>query len=169
VQYTRIAATVVAAAVSVALATTLSGCATAGGGSALSVASAKQRTLALEKSIVAYVPKSKVISSQLTTTSRVIFPCLGASGRSYWPGSDTVKLNNGVNTEAVLNALSAKWSLKKGWSANLTTSASGDQSLALKTSDGYSFTVEFDEGPVLSINALSACFSNAGLAGKSKY
>jgi hypothetical protein len=168
VQHTRLAAA--AAAVScVALVATLSGCAAAGAGSSLSVTSAKQRTIELEKSIAAAVPQDKVLSTDITTTSRVIFPCLGKTGESYWPGSGTLRLASGVDTDAVLQALSSKWNDKSGWSAYVSTTASGTKSLALKTSDGYNFTVEFDQGPVFSINALSACFSNAGLAGKSSY
>ncbi len=166
---TRFAAVAVVAAGSLALAVALGGCAAAGAGSSLSVTSAKQRTVELEKTISSSVPTDKVLSTNITTTSRVIFPCLGKTGESYWPGSATLKLANGVNTDAVLQALSTKWNNKSGWSAYVTTSASGTKSLALKTSDGYSFTVEFDQGPVFSITALSACFSNAGLAGKSSY
>jgi hypothetical protein len=169
VRSTRFAAVAVVAAGSLALAVALGGCAAAGAGSSLSVTSAKQRTVELEKTISSSVPTDKVLSTNITTTSRVIFPCLGKTGESYWPGSATLKLANGVNTDAVLQALSTKWNNKSGWSAYVTTSASGTKSLALKTSDGYSFTVEFDQGPVFSITALSACFSNAGLAGKSSY
>lgn len=168
-QYTRLVSAGVAAVSCVALVAALSGCATAGSGSSLSVTSAKQRTIALEKSIAAAVPASKVLSSQISSSSRVIFPCLGKTGESYWPGSGTLKLASGVDTDEVLQALSTKWNAKSGWSAYVITSATGGKSLALKTNDGYSFTVEFDQGPVFTINGLSACFSNAGLAGKSSY
>jgi hypothetical protein len=169
VQYTRIAAASIAALCSVVLIATLSGCATGGPSPAQTVANVKQRTIALEKTIAAYVPKSKVVSSTTTKTSKVIFPCLGKSGQSYWPGSTTVRLKSGVDTNAVLTALSTKWNDKAGWSAFVNTAASGTKSLALKTSDGYSFNVEFDQGPVFAISALSACFNSAGLAGKSSY
>jgi hypothetical protein len=169
VQYSRLATAALAAVSSVALVASLSGCATPGSGSSLSVGGAKQRTIELERSIAAAVPHDKVLSTQITTSSRVIFPCLGQTGESYWPGSGTLKLASGVDTDAVLQALSSKWNDKSGWSAYVTTSASGTKSLALKTGDGYSFTVEFDQGPVFTINALSACFSNAGLAGRTSY
>jgi hypothetical protein len=170
VQYTRIAAAAVAALCSVVLVATLSGCATeSAGSSALAVSKAKQRTIALEKSIAAYVPKSKVLSTNITKTSKVIFPCLGKNGKSYWPGSGTLRLKSGVNTDAVLTALSSKWNDKAGWSAYVNTTAAGNKSLSLKTSDGYSFTAEFDQGPVFSISALSACFASSGLTGKSSY
>ncbi len=168
-RYTRLAAAVVAVAATVVLVGALGGCAAAGAGSSLSVTSAKQRTVELEKTIAAAVPKDKVLSTNITSTSRVIFPCLGKTGESYWPGSATLQLANGVDSDAVLQALSTAWNNKTGWSAYVTTSASGTKSLSLKTSDGYSFTAEFDQGPVFSITALSACFSNAGLAGKSSY
>lgn len=166
---TRLAAIAAATVCSAALLVALSGCAGAGAGATLSVTSAKQRTIQLEKSIASAIPRDKVLSSDITTSSRVIFPCLGESGQSYWPGSATLKLANGVNTDSVLQALSTTWNKKAGWSAYVSTNASGTSSLALKTSDGYSFSVEFDQGPVFSITAVSACFSNAGLAGRSSY
>ncbi len=166
---TRRAAAAAAAASFIALATVLSGCATGAAGPSLSVSGAKERTIGLEKSIAAAIPKDQVLSTDITTTSRVIFPCLGKAGQSYWPGSGTLKLSNGVNNDAVLQALSTTWNNKSGWSAYVSTSASGTKSLALKTSDGYSFNVEFDQGPVFTISAVSACFSAAGLSGKSSY
>jgi hypothetical protein len=158
VQYARIAAATAAVISTVVLVAALSGCATAGGGSSLSVTSAKQRTIALEKSIAANIPKDKVLATNITSSSRVIFPCLGKTGESYWPGTSTLKLASGVDTGTVLANLSSQWNNKAGWSAFVTTSANGNKSLSLKTNDGYSFSVEFDQGPVFSITALSACF-----------
>jgi hypothetical protein len=167
-QHTRRVVLPAAAICSLALALTLSGCGSSAGGS-LTVDSAKQHTISMEKLIASYVPKSKVLSTNITTKSRVIFPCLGKNGKSYWPGSATLRLKSGVDTDAVFAAIAQKWNGTKGWSAYIDTDSSGSSSLALKTGDGYSFTAEFDQGPVFSITALSACFDNAGLSGKSSY
>ena len=75
-QYTRIAATTVAAISSIVLVASLSGCAS-GAGSSVSVGSAKQQTIAYEQEIAAFVPAKYVISTNVAKTSRVIFPCLG--------------------------------------------------------------------------------------------
>jgi hypothetical protein len=167
--FTRTAAVTGAAAMSLVLAASLAGCATSAGGSGVTVASAKQKTIAYEKQISSYLPAADVTSTMITTTSRVIFPCLNTSGKSYWPGSTTLQVKNNLDTSDLLDSIAAKWNAKSGNTAFVSTSANGNKSLAMKTGDGYSFTVEFDQGPVFSITALSACFSNAGLAGKSSY
>jgi hypothetical protein len=168
VQYTRIAATTVAAISSVVLVASLSGCAS-GAGATLSVASAKQQTIAIEQQIAAFVPAKDAISTNVTKTSRVIFPCLGKKDESYWPGSLTMSLKPGVETDSLLTAIGSNWTNKSGWSVYKINAADGTPSLDIKSDSGYSFTVEFDQGPALTINALSACFSNTGLAGKPSY
>jgi hypothetical protein len=165
----RIAAVTGAAATSLILAATLAGCAGASAGSAVTVESAKQKTIAYEKQIAAYLPAADVTSTQITKTSKVIFPCLNESGKSYWPGTTTLQIAGNVDTSDLLDSIAAKWNAKSGHSAYVNTSANGNRSLAMKSGDGYSFMVEFDQGPVFSITALSACFSSAGLAGKSSY
>ncbi len=168
--FSRIAAVTGVAATSLVLVATLAGCAGAGGaGSAVTVESAKQKTIAYEKQIAAYLPAADVTSTQITKTSKVIFPCLNESGKSYWPGTTTLQIASNVDTSDLLDSIAAKWNAKSGHSAYVNTSANGNRSLAMKSGDGYSFTVEFDQGPVFSITALSACFSSAGLAGKSSY
>jgi hypothetical protein len=168
VYHTRIVAVLAAAATTVVLATTLVGCSSAAG-SSLTLPTAKQQTISIEKQIVAYVPADQVTGTQITDKSKVIFPCIGKSGQSYWPGSTTLKLKNGVDTDSVLTAIAAHWTNKSGWSAYTSTGSDGNKTLAIKSSKGYNFTVEFDQGPVFSINALSGCFSNSGLSGKSSY
>jgi hypothetical protein len=168
VQYTRITATTVAVISSVVLVATLSGCAS-GAGSALSVGSAKQQTIAIEQQIAAFVPKDQVITTDVTKTSRVIFPCLGKKNESYWPGSLTMSLKPGVDSDSILTAIGSNWTNKSGWSVYRVTAADGNPSLDRKSGSGYSFTVEFDQGPALTINSLSACFSNTGLAGQTSY
>ena len=167
-QYTRIAATTVAAVSSIVLAATLSGCAS-GAGSTVSVGSAKQQTIAYEQEIAAFVPAEYVVSTNVTKTSRVIFPCLGKKNESYWPGSLTMSLKTGVDSDSILTAIGSHWTNKSGWSVFKVTGADGNPSLDIKSTSGYSFTVEFDQGPALTINALSACFSDTGLAGKASY
>jgi hypothetical protein len=168
VQYTRIAATTVAAISSIVLVASLSGCASSAG-STLSVSSAKQQTISTEKEIAAFVPTKYVISSNVTKTSRVLFPCLGKKEESYWPGSLTMSLKPGVDSDSVLTAIGSHWTNKSGWSVYKVNAADGNPSLDIKSNSGYSFTVEFDQGPALTINALSACFSDVGLAGKASY
>jgi hypothetical protein len=168
VHHTRIVAALAATATTVVLSATLVGCSSAAG-SELTLPTAKQQTIAVEKQIVAYVPADQVTGTDITDKSRVIFPCIGKSGQSYWPGSTTLKLKNDVDTDAVLTAIAAHWTNKSGWSAYTNTGSDGNKSLAIKSDSGYSFTVEFDQGPVFSINALSGCFASAGLSGKSNY
>jgi hypothetical protein len=167
--FTRIAAVTGAAATSLILVASLAGCASSAGGSGVTVTSAKQKTVAYEEQISSYLPAADVTSTQITKTSRVIFPCLNESGKSYWPGSTTLQVKNNLDTSDLLDAIAAKWNAKSGNSAFVNTSANGNKSLSMKTGDGYSFMVEFDQGPVFSITALSACFPSAGLAGKSSY
>jgi hypothetical protein len=168
VQYTRIAATTVAAISSIVLVASLSGCAS-GAGSSVSVGSAKQQTIAYEQEIAAFVPAKYVISTNVAKTSRVIFPCLGKKNESYWPGSLTASLKSGVDSDSILTAIGSHWTNKTGWSVFKITAADGNPSLDIKSNSGYSFTVEFDQGPALTINALSTCFSNTGLAGQTSY
>jgi hypothetical protein len=168
VQYTRIAATTIAAISSIVLVATLSGCAS-GAGSTVSVGSAKQQTIAYEQEIAAFVPAQSVVSTNVTKTSRVIFPCLGKKDESYWPGSLTMSLKAGVDSDSILTAIGSHWTNKSGWSVFKVTGADGNPSLDIKSASGYSLTVEFDQGPALTINSLSACFSNTGLAGKTSY
>ena len=166
---TRIAVVTGAAATSLVLLAALAGCSSSGGGSAITVQSAKQKTIAYEKVISGYLPAADIKSTQITSTSKVIFPCLNQSGKSYWPGSTTLQVVDGLNTSDLLDSIASKWNAKAGNSAFVNTSANGNKSLSMKAADGYSFTVEFDQGPVFSITALSACFANAGLAGKTSY
>jgi hypothetical protein len=168
VQYTRIAAATVASVSSVVLVATLSGCASVPS-SSLTVPTAKAQTIIFEQQIAAYVPAADVKTMSYTKTSRVIFPCLGKKNESYWPGALTVNLKPATDTDTILTAMAANWTNKSGWSVFKVNAADGNPSLDIKSDAGYSFTVEFDQGPVLSINALSACFSNVGLAGKSSY
>jgi len=168
VQYTRIVATTVAAVSSIVLLASLSGCASSAG-STLSVASAKQQTISIEQEIAAFVPTKEVISSNVTKTSRVIFPCLGKKDESYWPGSLTMSLKPGLDSDSILTAIGSHWTNKSGWSVYKVNAADGNPTLDIKSDSGYSFTVEFDQGPALTVNALSACFSDTGLAGKASY
>jgi hypothetical protein len=153
---------------SVVLVASLSGCAS-GAGSALSVGSAKQQTISTEQEIAAFVPTADVLSTDVTKTSRVIFACLGKKNESYWPGSLTMSLKPGVDSDSILTAIGSHWTNKSGWTVFKINAADGNPSLDIKSDSGYSFTVEFDQGPALTINALSACFSNTGLAGQSSY
>ena len=167
--FTRIVVATGAAATSVVLLAALAGCSSASGGSAVTVDSAKQKTIAYEKQISGYLPAADVTSTQITSSSKVIFPCLGETGKSYWPGSTTLQIKPGVNTSDLLDGIASKWNSLSNHSAFVNKNANGNESLAMKSGDGYSFTVEFDQGPVFSITALSTCFSSAGLAGRSSY
>jgi len=153
---------------SAALVATLGACAS-GTTNALTLSTAKSRTLAIEKQIAAFVPADIVSNSQVTTTSKVIFACTGHDDESYWPGTVNLSLTKGAKTESILSAIAAKWNSKSGWSVFKVTGNDGNPSLDMKSPDGSSFTVEFADGPSFSINSLSACFPNAGLAGKSRY
>jgi hypothetical protein len=151
------------------LAVSLSGCASSGKSPKAAVDLAKQTTLTVESQIAAFVPANKVLSTHQTLTSKVIFPCLGKSGQSYWPGSTVVNLKPDVNTDAVMSAIAAQWTNKDGWTVFQSKDASGNPTLIIKSSIDASFTVSFVQGPQLSIVALSSCFPSAGLADLKTY
>lgn len=161
----------------VALASSLAGCASSPGAAtadddsttAVSIDEAKTTTLSLEKDIASYVPSVSVTDTQQTTTSKVIFPCLGHTDESYWPGTLTLALKKGVDNDAVLGAIMTAYLDKPGWDIVKKEGDDGDDSLQMKSKDGYSFVVGFSGGPQFTITALSACFPNAGLSGKSSY
>jgi hypothetical protein len=165
-------------ALSVALASTLAGCASSPGSASaddsdvapvVSITEAKTATLSIEKDIASYVPSASVTDTQQTTTSKVIFPCLGHSDESYWPGTLTLLLKKGVDTDAVLGAILTAYLDKPGWDIVKKEGVDGDDTLQMKSKDGYSFVVGFSGGPQFTISALSACFPNSGLSGKSSY
>jgi hypothetical protein len=168
VHRTRTAVALTAAAASIVLIGVVSGCASASAQGA-TLASAKQQTIQLENKIASFVPHDFVKSTSVTQTSKVIFPCLGHDGESYWPGSLTLGLKTGVDNDDVLTAIAANWTNKSGWSVFKTTGADGNASLSIKSDKGQSFTVQFVDGPVFTISALSSCFSSSGLTGKSSY
>lgn len=157
-----------AVAASIVVAVLVSGCSSSPGG-ANGLADAKSATLKLESQIASFVPAAMVTQKHQTTTSKVLYPCLGHSGQSYWPGSETVSLKQGVDTDAVLAAIASNWTNKSGWTAFTSKAADGSASVNIKSTKGQSFTVEFVDGPQLSIQALSTCFPSDGLSGKSSY
>lgn len=167
-KHTRTAAVVLATTAVIAVALVAGGCSSSSTGGA-TLASAKQTTIDLENKIVSFVPSNLIADTQQTKTSKVIYPCLGKSGQSYWPGSEAVSLKKGVDTDSVLSAIAAEWTGKAGWSVFQATGQEGNNTLDMKEKDGGSYTVEFVDGPQLSITSLSGCFSNAGLSGKSSY
>jgi hypothetical protein len=157
-----------ALAASIVVLACVSGCSSSSGGSQ-GLADAKSATLKLETQIASFVPDAMVTRTHQTTTSKVLYPCLGHSGQSYWPGTETVSLKQGVDTDSVLAAIASNWTNKSGWTAFKSTGADGSASLSIKSTKGQSFTVEFVDGPQLSIQALSTCFPSDALAGKSSY
>jgi hypothetical protein len=157
-----------AVAASIVVAVLVSGCSSSPGG-ANGLADAKSATLKLESQIASFVPAAMVTRKHQTTTSKVLYPCLGHSGQSYWPGTETVSLKQGVDTDAVLAAIASNWTNKSGWTAFTSKAADGSASVNIKSTKGQSFTVEFVDGPQLSIQALSTCFPSDGLSGKSSY
>jgi hypothetical protein len=169
VTYNRIAVGAVAIAAAGVLAVSLGGCAGAAKSPTAAVDLAKQTTLTVESQIAAFVPANQVVSTHQTLTSKVIFPCLGKSGQSYWPGSTVVNLKPGVNADAVMSAIAAHWTNDDGWTVFQSKDASGNPTLVIKSSIDASFTVSFVQGPQLSIVALSSCFPSAGLADLKKY
>jgi hypothetical protein len=169
VTYNRIAAGVCALAAAGLLAVSLSGCTGNGTSAKDAVDLAKRTTLTIETQIAAFVPADKVLSTHQTLTSKVIFPCLGKSGESYWPGSTVVNLKPGVDTDAVMSAIAAKWTNDRGWTVFQSKDASGNPTLIIKSSINASYTVSFVQGPQLSIVALSSCFPTAGLEGLKSY
>lgn len=164
----RIVVGVVAAAVTIAVLATVSGCAS-GPATTVTLKSAKQTTLELESQIAGYVPDAQVASTQQTKTSKVIFPCVGHSDQSYWPGTETLNLKAGVDADAILSAIAANWTNKDGWSVFKRTGNDGKPTLDMKSGEGYSFTVAFVDGPQLTINSLSACFPTSSVSGQSTY
>jgi len=168
VHRTRTAVALTAAATSILVIGIVSGCASASA-QGTTLASAKQQTIQLENTIASFVPHDLVKSTAVTQNSKVIFPCLGHEGESYWPGTLTLGLKDGVDDDAVLTAIAANWTNKSGWSVFKSTATDGNASLSIKSDKGQSFTVQFVDGPVFSISALSSCFSSSGLSGKSSY
>ncbi|HEX4402933.1 MAG TPA: hypothetical protein VHZ98_16565 [Galbitalea sp.] len=167
--YNRIAMGACALAAAGLLAVSLSGCSGSGTSPKAAVDRAKQTTLTIESQIAAFVPADKVVSTHQTLTSKVIFPCLGKSGQSYWPGSTIVDLKSGVDTGAVMSAIAANWTNDSGWTVFQSKDASGNPTLIIKSSINASYTVSFVQGPQLSIVALSSCFPSAGLEGLTSY
>jgi hypothetical protein len=164
----RLVAGVVAAAVTIAVVAVVSGCAS-GPGTTVTLKSAKDLTLQLESQIAGFVPDAQVTSTQQTKTSKVIFPCVGHDDQSYWPGTETLSLKDGVDDDAILSAIAANWTNKSGWSVFKSTGDDGKSTLDLKSADGYSFTVAFVDGPQLTINSLSACFPTSSVSGQTSY
>ena len=167
--YNRIAGGMVAVATAAVLAVALSGCSSSAASPKSSVNLAKQTTLTVESQIAAFVPANQVVSTHQTLTSAVIFPCLGKSGQSYWPGSTVVNVKSGANTASILSAIAAHWTNDDGWTVFQSNDAAGNPTLIIKSSIQASFTVSFVQGPQLSIVALSSCFPNAGLEGLKSY
>jgi hypothetical protein len=169
VQYTRIAAATVAAALSVVLVATLGGCSTPGKSATGQLAQAKHSTLTTETQIASFAPAKDVVSTHQTLTSKVIFPCLSKQGQSYWPGSTVVNLKPTANTGAIMTAITTKYATANGWLIVDHKDSSGTESLVLTSSAGAKYTVTIVQGPQLSITALSACFPNAGLTNLKSY
>jgi hypothetical protein len=169
VQYTRIAAATVAAATSVVLVATLSGCSSPGKSETSQLNSAKQATLTVESQIASFAASKSVVSTHQTLTSKVIFPCLSEQGKSYWPGSTVVNLKQGTDTGAIMTAIETKYATTDGWLIVDHHDASGNLSLVLTSKAGAKYTVTIVQGPQLSISALSACFPSDGLAGMKSY
>jgi hypothetical protein len=169
VQYTRIAAGTMAAAISVVLVATLGGCSSPGKSATSQLDLAKQTTLTVESQIAAFAPADQVLSTHQTLVSKVIFPCLSKQGQSYWPGSTVVNLKPSADTAAILTAIGAKYATDNGWLIVDNKDASGTESLVLTSSAGAKYTVTIVQGPQLSITALSSCFPTAGLAGMKQY
>ncbi|HEY5229594.1 MAG TPA: hypothetical protein VIJ11_01730 [Galbitalea sp.] len=167
--YNRIAAGLIAVGTATVLAATLSGCSGSSASPKAAVNLAKQTTLAVESQIAAFVPADKVVSTHQTLTSTVIFPCLGKSGQSYWPGSTMVNVKPDLNTASVMSAIADHWTNDSGWTVFQSKDASGNPTLIIKSSINASFTVSFVQGPQLSIVALSSCFPSAGLDGMKSY
>ncbi len=145
----------------------LSGCSPAA--PALGLVSAKQSTIALERSISEYVPHDSIVATHVTTKSAVLYPCLGHPSESYWPGSLKVEVKPGVNEDAVLGAIADHWSKEKGWIVTRRSPQGLAETVELRSDTGELFTVKFEGGSELQIAAVSACFPSAGLAGKKSY
>jgi hypothetical protein len=169
VSYNRFAVGVVAVATASVLAGLLSGCSGSAQSPKAAVDLAKQTTLTIESQIASFVPANQVVSTHQTLTSKVIFPCLGKSGQSYWPGSTVVNMKSGVNTDSVMSAIAAHWTNDDGWTVFQTKDPSGNPTLIIKSNIDASYTVSFVQGPQLSIVALSSCFPSAGLSGVTSF
>jgi hypothetical protein len=150
------------------LAIGLSGCSSSAGSDA-ALAKAKATTLSVESKMASFIPKSSVISLDQPTRSKVLFACLGNSDKSYWPSTMTVSVKPGLNTSNVLYAIGSYWTGKNGWTATNGTAPDGTPTMDVTSNSGYNFTAEFAQGPVFTVTAISACFPNAGLAGRTSY
>jgi ABC-type phosphate/phosphonate transport system substrate-binding protein len=166
---TRIAAIGFAAAASLVVVATLSGCSSSAGGSTNTLANAKATTLATETKMESFIPRSSIISVIQPKQSKVIFPCLQKQNESYWPSTMTVSLKPGLNTGNLLDAIGDYWTNKTGWSVSNSTAPDGTPTMSIVSNSGYNYTAEFAQGPVFTVTAISECFPSAGMAGKSSY
>lgn len=166
---TRIAATSFAVIASLAVAVTLSGCSSSAGGSTITLANAKSTTLSIETKMESFIPKASIISVNQPKQSKVIFACLHKDNESYWPSTMTVSLKPGLNTSELLDKIGDYWTNKSGWSVSNSTAPDGTPTMSIVSNSGYNFTAEFAQGPVFTVTAVSECFPNAGLSGKSSY
>jgi ABC-type phosphate/phosphonate transport system substrate-binding protein len=169
VQYTRISAACAAAVTALVVAASLSGCASSAGSAADALAAAKKNTLSMETQIAAFIPKKSIVSIDQPTQSKVIFPCINKQNESYWPGTLTISLKPGLNTANLLDAIGDHWTNKTGWTVSNSTAADGTPTMDITSASGYSYTAEFAAGPVFSVTAVSACFSNSGLGQQPSY
>jgi hypothetical protein len=80
-----------------------------------------------------------------------------------------VNLKTGVDSDGVMTAIASNWTNKSGWTVFQSTGADGSKSLNIKSDKGASFKVAIVDGPQLTITALSQCFANSGLSGRSSY
>jgi hypothetical protein len=156
----------IVAPIAFALAATLAGCSAPD--PSLGLVAAKQSTIALEKSMSEYVPIGDIISTRVTTRSAILYRCLGHANESYWPGTLTMQVKSGVDQNGVLGAIAAHWEVQKGWTVTRQDPATGGEVVELRSNTHELLTVQFS-GPQFQITSVSACFPNAGLAGRSSY
>jgi hypothetical protein len=169
VNSTRIVATATAVAGALVLVVSLGGCASAGSGTANTLAKAKATTLSIETKMMSFLPQSSIISVNQPKQSKVLFPCLHEQNQSYWPSTMTVSVKPGLNTGNILDSIGSYWTNKSGWTVSNSTAADGTPTMSVVSNSGYNFTAEFAQGPVFTVTAISACFPSAGLSGKSSY
>ncbi len=151
------------------LALGVAGCSTAAAGSTMTLEEAKSRTLEIEDKIASYVPAENVKQSTQNQTSKVLIPCLGTDGLSYWPGATNIALQGEFKEEAILAKVAAHFSAEREWKIERVPDGDGTPTLQLSSDKGYRFAVDYFGGPTFTIKSQSACFPTNDLKGLSEY
>lgn len=155
------------------LALAMSGCSTGAAAeteaAGLELEEAKARTLEIESQIASFIPDENVKHSSQNEISKVLIPCLGQDGYSYWPGTTNISLQGEFSEEAIIAKIAARFSADPEWTIERLPDQEGTPSLVLTSDQGYHFVADYFGGPSFTIKSQSACFPTKGLSGMTEY